>query len=117
MLAEKFENKEVCLCVYVCGIQLKYLGDDWMEGFIPFPPLPKEREQESGQKHLWPMTPVITPTLPVIQGLSSQRTMEIWCQHPVQKQGEMITFLPPPRGHQGFCIPCVTSPWGKLPGV
>lgn len=52
------------MCVYVCGMQLKDLGDDWMQGFIPLPPFPKEREQETGQKHLWPTTPAIIPTPP-----------------------------------------------------
>lgn len=45
-------------------MQLKDLGDDWMQGFIPLPPFPKEREQETGQKHLWPTTPAIIPTPP-----------------------------------------------------
>lgn len=64
MLAEKVDNKEVCVCMNVCGIQLEELGDDWKQGFIPLPPFPKEREQKAGQKHLWPMTPVIIPTPP-----------------------------------------------------
>jgi len=48
----------------VCGTQLKDLGDDWMQGFVPLHPPPKEREQKAGERHLWPRTPAIIPTPP-----------------------------------------------------
>lgn len=112
---EIWEQRSVCGCGCgcVCSIQLKDLGYDWMEGFIPLPSLPKEREQESGQKHLWPTTPVITPTLPVIQGLSGQRTMGIWCQHQSKSTGRWPPSCHHPEDIRAFVFPVSHPPGGS----
>lgn len=108
----------VCLCVHVCGTQLKDLGDDRMQGFIPLPPPPKEREQKAGQKLLWPRTPALIPTPPCCVRAA------VWPADP----GDVVPapspaaleedhLLATTRGHQGFRVPWGQSTWGKLPGM